>query len=328
MNNVIKLPEASSIASHVDALYSLIYYFSWVSFIIVMILMVYFVVRYHRSRTNPDKTAYITGHHLTEISVSLGLLAIVMVFFIWGWLDYKTMITADRNALEISVTAKQWLWEFEYTNGRKTMNEITIPANTPVRFVMTAADVLHSFYVPAFRMKQDVVPNTYTSYNVTATAPGEYDLFCAEFCGTAHSKMLGKIKVVSPEEYKKFQSRWEAEQRLGISSDSSSSTTTASTTSATPAERGAKNFADKGCIACHSVTGQKLVGPALNGLLGTDVELADGSKVKIDENYIRESITNSTAKVVAGYAPIMPLFQGTLSDDEVNSLVAYIKGLK
>lgn len=334
---IFKLPEASTLAHGFEVLYDFIYWFSILTFIIIVGTMVYFMWRYRRSRNDPKKTTYLTGHTPTELSVALILFVFVMVMFYWGWVEYQKHLTVPANAIEINVIGKQWLWEFEYTNGRKMVNKVVVPKGKPVKLIMTSADVLHSFYVPNFRVKQDVVPKAYTKVWFNATQTGEHQVYCAEYCGTAHSKMLAKVHVVEPKEYNRWQVSWELEQKLGVSKAQAAEKAPevamkkeepeekpiVSTT-----ERGKKLFAEKGCTACHSVTGQVLVGPSIKGIFGHEVELKDGSKVTVDENYLRESIMDPQVKLVKGFQPLMPTYRGTLSDEEINALVAYIKSLK
>lgn len=329
MLSLFHLPEASTFAGNIDLLYDYLFWFSLISFALVIGLMIFFTIRFSRKRIDPDKTPYIIGHTATEMFVSIFLFIVVMVVFYWGWIDYSKMYKAPADAIEINVLAKQWLWEFEYANGRKMLNKIVVPEGKPVKLIMTSADVLHSFYVPNFRIKQDVIPNRYTSVWFNATLTGDHQVFCAEYCGTAHSQMLGKVTVVPAEEYQRWQTLWEVEQSLGIEASQAlePSGDQASPPAETLASRGGKVFSEKGCMACHSVTGQTIVGPTLKGVFGHEVELTNGDKVSADENYIRESIMNPQTKLVKGFPPVMPTYAGTLTDDEINALVAYIKSL-
>ncbi len=336
---LLNLPEASTAAKNFTGLYDFIFYISLIGFVGVVLALLYFVIFYHRKKIDPETTPYIHGHAVLESSVAVGLFVIVMIIFYWGWMDYKKIIQSPSNSLEINVTAKQWLWGFEYLNGRKFTNELTVPKGKPVKLIMTSSDVLHSFFVPAFRLKQDVVPGTYTTLWFNATETGTYEVFCAEYCGTAHSGMLAKIKVVEPGEYDHWQKIWEWEKQLGVSS-TTSAVAEKSVTSAegqkgeekkenniSPVERGQKLFTEKGCTACHTVNGSPLVGPSLKAVFGHEVELEGGKKVLADENYIRESIVEPQSKIAKGFQPVMPTFKGTLSDDEINALVAYVKSL-
>ncbi len=336
---LLHLPEASTVAKNFTHLYDFIFYISLIGFVGVVLALLYFVIFYHRTKQDPETTPYIAGHTLLESSVAIILFVIVMLIFYWGWTDYKTILQSPRDSIEINVTGKQWLWNFEYLNGRKFTNEITVPKGKPVKLIMTSSDVIHSFYVPAFRLKQDVVPGTYTSLWFNATETGTFEVFCAEYCGTAHSGMLAKIKVVEPAEYDHWQKTWEWEKQLGISTTASVASEKVASTredqklekknenNESPIERGQKLFTEKGCTACHTVNGNPLVGPTLKAVFGHEIELENGKKAKADENYIRESIVEPQAKIVKGFQPVMPTFKGTLSDDEINALVAYIKSL-
>ena len=225
------------------------------------------------------------------------------------------MRTPPKDAVDITVTGKQWLWTFEYYNGKKTLNELYVRQNMPVRMVMRADDVLHSFFVPAFRVKQDLIPGRYTQLWFTPTKIGTFDIFCAEYCGTGHSAMLGRVIVLSPEAY----DIWEN----GVGTDGDGAVA-----SLPPAELGEKVYKGKGCNACHSVDGSVVLGPSFKGLYGREGALEDGSSYTADENYIMKSILEPQEEVVKGFQPVMPSFKGILSDDEITALIAYMKTLK
>lgn len=308
------LPEASTVAHNFERLYDFIFWVSLISFVGVVLATIYFVVKYHRTRRDPFKTPYITGHSAMEISVSSVLLVIVMLIFYFGWVDYKRIVTFPTdNTMEVHVIARQWMWQFEYPNGRKLTNELVVPKGRDIKLIMSSDDVLHSFYVPNFRLKQDVVPGSYTRLWFNATLTGEHPVFCAEYCGTAHSKMLGKVRVLESAEYDKWAKDWKPGE-AGANTN--------------PVDYGKDLFIKKGCLACHTVTGQSLVGPTLLGVFGKEEEMSDGKKVVVDENYFRESLMQPQIKVVKGFPPVMPTFQGTLSEEEINALISYIKSLK
>ncbi len=311
------LPQASTIAQNIDALYRFIFGAAFLSFGIIVSGMIFFIFRYRRRSQDSDKkTPYITGHLPTEFSVAGVLLILVMVIFLWGWIDYRKIIRSPDDALEINVVGKQWLWDIWYTNGRQLTNELVVPKDRPVKLLMSSQDVIHSFFIPAFRLKQDVLPGRYTTLWFQATESGEHQALCAEYCGTAHSQMLAKVKVLEPAEFESWQAAWkplEAKKpKEGVSL----------------LDLGQELFTKKGCNACHTVTDQKLIGPGMKGIFGKTSELADGTKVKVDENYIRESLMDPQVKLAKGYPPVMPTFRGTLTDDEVNALVVYLKSLK
>jgi cytochrome c oxidase subunit 2 len=304
--------QGTEIAKSVDNLYAFLLVISLVSCVVVIGGMIYFAIKYKRKSAN-DKTAYITHDTRLEILWSVIPLILFLFVFAWGWMIYHESRTMPKNALEIHVTGKQWAWTVEYKNGVKS-TEIVVPVGRDVRIILSAEDVLHSFYVPSFRIKQDAVPGRYTNVWFNATKMGEFHVFCTEYCGTQHSGMITKLKVVTQEEF----DQW---------------LTTESEVSSLPmAQRGAKIFQTRACASCHNVDNPAVkVGPSLYKLFGTENhELEGESKITADENYVRESILNSQAKIVKGFGPrsAMPAFQGQLSEVEVMALIEYIKGLK
>lgn len=309
------IPEvASNLASKVDGVLLLITIMSLVFFILITVVLVYFAIKYRRKRED-EETPYITGSEPLEIIWTVIPSILLIVLFVYGYVVFKDMRTPPKDAVEINVQGKQWLWTFDYYNGKKTINELYVQYNRPVRLVMEAQDVLHSFFVPGFRVKQDLVPGRYTQLWFTPTKIGTFDIFCAEYCGTGHSAMLGKVVVLSPEAYEIWEKGVKVDEGAGVAS-------------LPPAELGAKIYKEKGCNACHSLDGSKVVGPSFKGIFGHSVELQDGSTVDVDENYIRQSILEPQAQIVKGFAPVMPSFKGILSDEDVTALVAYIKTLK
>ncbi len=309
------IPEvASNLASKVDGLLILITLLSLVFFILITVVLVYFAIKYRRKRED-EETPYITGNEPLEIIWTVIPSILLIILFVYGYVVFKDMRTPPEDALEVTVEGKQWLWTFDYYNGKKTINELYVQHNRPVRLVMEAPDVLHSFFVPAFRVKQDLVPGRYTQLWFTPTKIGTFDIFCAEYCGTGHSAMLGKVIVLSPEAYEIWEKGVKADEGAGVAS-------------LPPAELGEKIYKEKGCNACHSVDGSVLVGPSFKGIFGHAAVMQDGSSVNVDENYIKQSIIEPQAHVVKGFQPVMPSFKGILSDEEVTALVAYIKTLK
>jgi len=306
------LPEvASNLAGKVDAVIWFITVISLVFFILVSIFLVYFAIRYRRRQEN-EETPYITGSHVLETIWTIIPSILLIVIFVYGFVVYKDMRTPPEDSLEVTVIGRQWLWQFKYNNGKTTLNELYIPEGRPIKLVMTSEDVLHSFFVPAFRVKQDLVGGMYTYLWFTPTKTGTYELYCTEYCGTGHSTMLGKVIVMSPQEYEKWE---KGEEEKAVAS-------------LPPAELGKQLYTQRGCNACHSIDGSSLVGPTWKGLYGHEVVLQDGTKVTADENYIREAILEPQAKMVKGFGPVMPSFKGVISDDEISDLIAYIKTLK
>ena len=303
--------EGTKIATQVDNLYGFLLVASLISCVILIGGMIFFVWKYRR-KTDTDKTAYITHNTFLEFLWSFIPLVIFLGVFAWGWYIYHDMRTMPKDALEIHVFGKQWAWEFEYKSGVKTGNLVVVPVNKDVKLIMTSKDVLHSFYVPSFRIKQDLIPGRYTALWFNADKLGEFHVFCAEYCGTQHSGMLATLKVVPQAEY----DAWlEEESQVG---------------SLPLAKRGEKLFAVKACASCHSVSDATTkVGPALWKKFGTAEHFDDGTEVTIDENYIRESILNPNAKITKGFPKgVMPTFQGQLSETELNALIEYVKTLK
>lgn len=329
----ISLPQASTVAAGVDAVSDFVFYWSVFFTIAIPAVIVYFVIKYHRSRKG-RQTAYIAGHHGLEVIWTVGPLILMLIIFWMGYQGYVNFRKVDANAIEVNVVGRQWLWQFQYTDGRQAMNDLVVPLNKPVKLIMTSEDVIHSFYVPNFRVKQDVVPGSYYYVTFQATIPGPHRIFCAEYCGTGHSDMLGVVYVLEEKDYATWQKTGKipAEMVASMGQTVAASDAGAAGTGAgkpkTLAEQGAALYSTKGCVACHSVDGSRRVGPSWKGVYGSKEELESGKSVEVDENYIRESIVEPQAKVVKGYPPSMPTFKGLLSDQEINALIAYIKSLK
>lgn len=303
--------EGSEIAKSVDNLYGFLIASSFIFCAILIGGMVYFAIKYKR-KSDHDKTAYITHDTRLEILWSVIPLIIFLVVFAWGWVVYHDMRKMPENALEIHVTGRQWSWMTEYKNGVKSP-EIVVPVGRDVKIILGSEDVIHSLYIPSFRIKQDAVPGRYQALWFKAEKMGEFHVFCTEFCGTAHSAMITKLRVLSPEDFDKW-----------LIDESEISTLPV-------VQRGEKFFKTRACASCHSVDSPLVKsGPSLFKAFGKEESLEDGTTEKIDENYLRESILNAQAKVVKGFGPrsAMPAFQGQLSEPEVTALIEYIKSLK
>lgn len=302
---------AATQAEVVDLLYYFLYYVSLASFVVIMAALMYFVYRY-RAKSKGERAVSPGGHNtLLEIGWTLPP-AIVSVFvFVVGAKGYIDMKSPPADSMEIGVTAYKWAWQFSYPNGHRDPN-LHVPPNRPVRLVMSSDDVLHSFFVPSFRIKQDIVPGRYTETWFKAVESGQYQIFCTEYCGTRHSQMLATVTV---HESQKAYDEWLQSQQNILDV-------------LPPEQAGEKLVASNGCTACHSLTGVKGVGPSFKGTWGKEREFADGSKVVMDENYVRTSIINPQGQVVKGYPPVMPTFRGKLSDREIDAIIAYLKTLK
>lgn len=306
VNGSFWLPRAgSTAAAETDFGWAVAYWVSVVFFFLVIIPMAYFVWKYRRK--NAQEIGAPTGHNTAiEIIWTVIPLAVLMACFLVGFRGYLNMAVAPAEAYEIQATAKKWSWTFTYPNGKVSPGELHIPAGQNVKMLMSSVDVLHSFFIPEFRVKHDVIPGTYTSVWFNATNEGDTTLFCTEYCGKDHSNMLAKVVVHSDEEFKKWLEAGDNRP---------------------PAERGQSLFATFGCTACHSVDGTPKAGggPTMKGVFGKQENIKGVGPVAVDENYLRESILVPTAKVVEGFPPIMPAFKGQMTDQQVNDLIAYIK---
>lgn len=300
---------SSSVAPMVDDLFYLILWISVVFFVLIVGVMTYFVLKYRRREGMiPEHSA----HHNTTLEVTWSVIPglILVVIFYQGFTGYLDMRTPPPDAYEIQVIAKKWSWAFRYPNGHID-TELHLPVDTPIQFRLQSDDVIHSFFVPAFRVKMDCVPGRYTQTWVKATEVGEYVLYCAEYCGTRHSDMLAKVVVHEAGEFDKWLS--DASDFLNRMS---------------PEDAGKLLYQRRGCIQCHSIDGSAKQGPTFKGTYGTEQPLTNGEKIVVDDNYIRESILNPMAKIRAGYRPVMPTFQGQLKDPEIDAIIAYMKSLK
>ncbi len=298
--------EGTEIAGRVDSLYAFLLVTSAIACAILIGGMIYFALKYKR-RTDTDKTAYITHNTFLEFLWSFIPLVIFLGVFAWGWIIYNDMRSFPKDALEVHVFGRQWAWEVQYKSG-VTSNEIVVPVNRDVKIILTATDVLHSFYIPSFRIKQDAVPGRYTALWFRANKMGEFHVFCTEYCGTSHSGMITKLRVVSQTDYDKWLEEASNFKFLPL------------------VDQGKQLFTTKGCVACHDVdAGTVKVGPSLHKKFNTQELLADGSAILVDENYVRESILNPSAKWVKGFTAAMPSFQGQLSEMELNALIEFIK---
>ncbi len=305
-------PGSSTIAGEVDALFYFIVYAGIVFLGIVLFGIIFFSLKYrNKPSTAIEVTPDISENTKLELLWSIIPTILVIIVFIWGFRVYMKMSIVPKDAMEIKVTAQQWFWSFDYPEGINTVNELIVPIGRPVKLLMSSKDVIHSFFVPNFRMKMDVLPNRYTITWFEATRLGNHNIFCAEYCGDKHSEMLGIVKVVSQNEY----NAW-LESGAGMGEGMS------------PEEFGAGLFRAKACYTCHNIDGKAGVGPPLNGVFGHAVIFKDGGQLTVDENYIRKSLLDPQASIVAGYQPVMPTYQGILNDKQLDALVAYIKSLK
>ena len=300
------LPEAAStMAPKIDSLFTFVNVVSGILLVGVVAAMLWFMYRYRR-QDPAERPSPVKESKLLEISWIVIPTILVLLVFNWGFKSFVAQKTIPDNAYEIRVQARSWGWSFEYPNG-VTTDTLYVPADEPVKTTMSSQDVIHSFYVPAFRVKQDVLPNRYTSVWFEATKEGTYDLFCTEYCGRNHSEMDAEVKVVSRARFDQWLESAATPDDIPLP------------------ELGEKLYTQQGCQGCHSLDGSDMVGPTWKGLYGkTDHQMADGSMVTADANYLRESILQSGAKVVEGYQNVMPSY-ASLSEREVTGLVEFIK---
>lgn len=301
------LPEqASSIAGQVDALFFFLVAVAAFFAGLIFLLVTVFALKYRR-RTEGERPAAIHGSLILETLWTAIPLAIALAIFVWGAYLYFVMWRPPAAAMEIFVVGKQWMWKLQHPGGQREINELHVPLGRPVKLTMTSEDVIHSFFVPAFRIKADVVPGKYTSVWFEATKTGEYHLFCSQYCGTSHALMGGRIVVLEPAEYERWLTGGVTEESL-------------------PAA-GEKLFGRLGCNTCHKPDGTGR-GPSLVGKFGKPQKLTTGESVLVDETYVRESILNPQAKIAAGYPPIMPTFKGLVTEEQLVQLLAYLKSLQ
>jgi cytochrome c oxidase subunit II len=316
--------QASTFAAQVDTLYFFLVALSLIFAGVLPFVILWLIVRYHRSQ-QVDRTNPIDSSLKLELTWTFIPLVLVMIVFFWGSFLYINMRTPPQDTLDIYVIGKQWMWHAQHASGKRENNELHVPVGQPVRLIMTSQDVIHSFYVPEFRVKQDVLPGRYTTMWFEATEPGEYYLFCAEYCGTEHSVMGGRVVVLEPAEYEQWL-RTSGPVILPDGTVEQAAAVVGPALGDPMAVAGSRLFSNLGCAGCHASNGGG-VGPSLVGLYGAEEKLADGSTVTADENYLRESILNPNAKIVAGYAGVMPSYDGQLSEDQINQLLAYLKSL-
>jgi cytochrome c oxidase subunit 2 len=302
------IPEsASTVSSKVDALY---FYLCGVTLFFTLLIsgvLVFFVIRYRR-RSPFEIPQRIAGSHKLETMWSVIPFIIAMSMFAWGAQIYFENSRPPKNANEIYVVGKQWMWKIQHSTGQREINELHVPVGRKIKLIMTAEDTIHDFFIPAFRIKADVLPGKYTTQWFEATKAGTYHLFCAEYCGMNHSGMIGTVVVMQPSEFDNWLSGNAGQQ--------------------SPAVAGQQLYQSLGCVSCHGASGEGGRGPGLVGLFGRKVDLTNGQSLTADESYVRESIENPQAKIVAGFGPIMPTFQGQVTPEQLIQLMSFIKSLQ
>lgn len=299
--------QASTMAGRVDNLYFFMLAVTAFFSVLIAVLVVVLAVKYRRRRAD-EVGANIHGSTALEVVWTAIPLLIALVMFVWGTSVYFALAKPPSDAMEVYVIGKRWMWKAQHLTGQREINELHVPVGQPIKVLIASEDVIHSYYIPAFRVKMDAVPGKTTSLWFEATEPGEYHLFCAEYCGTKHSGMIGRIVAMEPRAFQQWLASGGAPQQASMP------------------ESGEQLFAQMGCVTCHrDESGGR--GPSLNGLFGRAVQLANGDTVTADEAYLRESILNPTARMVAGYPPLMPTYQGQISEEGLAALIAYVKSL-
>jgi len=311
MANAYALGEAASRTTvQVDALFLFITLVSLFFFLLVEGLLIYFAIKYRRKKgAEPAATPDIRGNLLLESIWIVIPSLVVAAFFYYGYRVFRDIRTPSSGATDIHAVGRQWLFEFRYPDGRSSINELRVPAGRPVKLILTSDDVIHSFFVPDYRLKQDMVPGRYTTLYLHPDKAGTYPILCAEYCGVSHSTMRAELIVMEPDAYAAWREKKEAPAGLSL------------------AERG-KALAEKsGCLGCHALEGKEKFGPNFGKVFGRKVLLADGTSMTADEEYLRESILDPKAKVVKGYPATMPTFKGSLSPEDVGAIIAYLTSL-
>jgi cytochrome c oxidase subunit 2 len=313
--------QASSMAPRVDALYFYLIAVSLFFTGLVFFLVIYFAVKYRRRSEDEPPPPQMADILALEVAWIVVPLIIVMIAFFWGANVYFALARPPDDALEIFVVGRQWMWKFQHPDGQREINELHVPLGRPVKLTMASEDVIHSFFIPAFRVKHDVVPGFYSAVWFEATKAGAFHLFCAEYCGTQHAGMIGRIIVLEPKQYEAW-----------LSGDAAATRAITTPTGVLKAPedslagKGRKLFQDLGCQVCHYPDRQG-IGPVLAGIFGKPQRLQSGKTIIVDENYLRESILNPPAQIAAGFQPLMPPYQGRVNEEELIQLIAYIKSL-
>ena len=303
-------PQASTVAADVDSLFDFVMLLNYIFFALILFGTVFLVMKYRRKSDDQLATGQVRHNVKLEALWTFGPLIVLIFVFVWGFRVFLDQSVAPEGAYEVQVTAKKWAWSFKHPNGSQEFAKLTVPKNRPVKLVMRSQDVLHSFFVPTFRVKQDVVPGRYTTMWFEATKAGEHQVLCTEYCGKDHSSMMAVVNVIEVPD----PDGWEGPKITKPNGK-------------TLAQWGGDLYKSVGCSACHSLDGSKGTGPSFKGLYGKMETLTDG-QVKVDENYLVESIHDPKAKIVKGFGPVMPSYKGQVEGEMLDAIVAFIKAQK
>ncbi|HEY1959164.1 MAG TPA: cytochrome c oxidase subunit II [Polyangiaceae bacterium] len=299
-------PEAGPTARDMDALHATIITITFAGTAAVALMTLYYVIRYRRKREFEATPAVVASGKREWIQGAL-LLGMFLAFWVWGYAQYIHIETPPDHSMVVYVSAKQWMWKFSYDDGQTSNDVLYVPEHRKVRLVMTSRDVIHSFFAPSFRVKQDVIPGRWVNAWLDAAEPGVYPIYCAEFCGVGHSTMLGEIHVLTEAEWAKWRRGADPEEMIA---------------------RGREAATKNGCFACHTLDGQRHIGPSWSRLYGSQVKLTDGTTVLADEAYLTQSMMDPLAQIVDGYQPVMPSYRGHLQPEDVGAIVELIRSLK
>lgn len=311
-------PQRSSIARSIDTLHYAVILTAIGGAVIAAAFGLWFLVRYHRKGTTTPVTQYIVAPLWLEVVVIAGLLTLFCGFWVVGFTQYRRMQSPPSTALPIYVSAKQWMWEFAYPDGPTSNSVLVVPVGYPIKLIMTSRDVIHSFYVPDYRIKQDVVPGRTVTTWFEVVVPGVSDVLCAEYCGTRHSMMRAHVVALSAADYAQWRARVRAPLELAGSKGEGVGL----------AARGKASAAEHGCLRCHSFDGTPFIGPTWARAFGAQRQTADGRSIRIDEAYLTESMMDPGAVIAAGFQPVMPSYRGLLEPQEVAAILEYIRSLR
>lgn len=331
LRELLFLPEAATeFADGIDQLHFFVISVTMLGSAAVFMAALWFVIRYRR-RAEPGTTPAVKASKPLEFSLIALLLSLFILWWVIGFFQYIGYATPPRGAEEVYVTGKQWMWKFSYPDGRASVGVLVVPVDRDVRLILTSRDVIHSFYAPAFRLKQDALPGRYTTAWFRAREQGVFDVYCAEYCGVSHSRMWASVVVLKGADYE----RWLEGDEPQLVADA---TTRAAVEgyefqrvgqqASSMAEEGRKAASENGCFACHTIDGQPHIGPTWQNLYGRTVSLNDGTKVVADEEYLTRSMMEPLQQVVDGFQPVMPTYLGTLSQPQAAAIVEFIKSLK
>lgn len=324
-------PAKSTVAGDVDGLYDFILWINIIFFVAITAATIYFVVKYRRKTADQRARSQVGHNLLLEATWTFVPLVLCLILFVWGFRLFLDLTVAPEGSYQVQVTAEKWKWTFTHPDGTVRVNELHAPAGKPVKLIMSSRDVLHSFFVADYRIKQDVVPNRYSTVWFEALEAGDSQIYCTEYCGTGHSGMLAMVRVLD-------EKTWNCSDPAHPSAASPECKALLEKTGnwrevklpegKTLAGWGGELYKKYTCNTCHSIDGSRLVGPTFKGLFGKTEKIQGGPDAVVDENYFRESIFDPQAKIVEGYAPAMPTFKGQIQDVEIDALLAYVKSLK